>query len=158
MSSLLLVGCDALPPLKNGDPAPHFSLQDLDGKQLSYPADFKGQAVVVRFWADWCPHCREEMQQLDGIYNDLQAKGLTMLALNVSQDREVAAAFIQDIGVSYGSLLDRDGSVAERYRVLGLPTTYFMGRDGRIHSKILGESDLPTFTRMAHAVLAKKGN
>ncbi|MEG3638017.1 TlpA family protein disulfide reductase [Magnetococcus sp. PR-3] len=153
--TLLLVGCDTQAPLKNGDLAPPFTLQNLENEPLYFPSDLKGQSVVLRFWADWCPYCRTEMQQIDTMRQDLTQKGLSILAINVGQDQQTAATFLQDIGVGLGSLLDTEGEVATQYRVLGLPTTFFIGRDGRIRSKIVGEANKTTFLRMTNAVLAK---
>ena len=151
---LTLTACgEKTPTLKNGQPAPAFSLMDLQGKKVTFPDDFKGKVVAVRFWADWCPFCKTEMKDLEPAYQKLKEKGLVMLAVNVRQDRETAARFIKKLGVSYNVLLDTEGEVAKRYGVLGLPTTFFIDRHGILSSRIIGESTPDDFTAIINELL-----
>ena len=66
-------------------------------------------------------------------------RGLMVLALNVRQDRDLAAKFAKDVGISYPVLLDRDGSTAKAYGVIGLPTTFLIDGEGRIMEEIIGD-------------------
>ncbi|MEW8626251.1 MAG: TlpA disulfide reductase family protein [Candidatus Thiodiazotropha sp.] len=134
--------------LIKGEQPPAFQLQDLDGNPLNLPQDFEGKVVVIRFWADWCPFCETEMQSIEPVYQAYQSKGLVILALNVRQDRETAAAFIEKLNISYPVLLDREGEVARQYGVIGLPTTFILDRKGRLHTRIIGESTAELFARI----------
>jgi len=136
-----LTGCgDSSNQLRNGDQAPGFELSRLAGGPLGFPAALQGRVVVIRFWADWCPFCESEMSAVEPVYLAHREKGLEVLAINVRQDRKTAEKFTERIGISYEVLLDSDGEVARRYGVVGLPTTFFIDREGRIATRILGES------------------
>lgn len=147
---LTLVACGEPPALlENGQPAPAFSLSDLDGETLRFPEDLAGQVVAVRFWADWCPFCAPEMREIEPVYRALRDRGLRVLAVNVRQDRETAARFIAKLDISYDILLDSEGTLARAYGVTGLPTTYFIDREGRLATRILGETAPGLFERVA---------
>jgi len=150
----LLGGCsDPAPPLVAGAPPPGFSLPRLDGTTLAFPEQTRGQVLAIRFWADWCPFCESEMTQLEPVYRKYRASGLRVLAVNVRQDPETARRFIERLGVSYETLLDRDGRVARSYGVLGLPTTFFVDRDGRLQTKVIGESTPEVFEQIVREML-----
>jgi peroxiredoxin len=130
-----------------------FQLQDLQGNEVSFPQAFTGHVVVIRFWADWCPFCESEMQAIEPVYRKYLQKGLTILAVNVRQDRDTAAAFIEKLGVSYNVLLDSDGETARAYGVIGLPTTFILDRQGRLHTRIIGESTAQLLEQILGTVL-----
>jgi peroxiredoxin len=117
------------------------------------PGGLAGQVVVVRFWADWCRFCEKEMVEIEQVYQELSGHGLRVLAVNVGQDRETAQRFVTRLGLSYTTLLDTDSETARRYGVIGLPTTFFINRQGRIHSKILGESNAAIFRQAVEPLL-----
>ncbi|MCU7852116.1 MAG: TlpA family protein disulfide reductase [Candidatus Thiodiazotropha sp. (ex Monitilora ramsayi)] len=131
--------------LSNGHTAPKFQLEYLQRGDANFPDDFTGKVVVIRFWADWCPFCETEMRAIEPVYQKYRQQGLVVLALNVRQDRETAAAFVSKLNISYDALLDRDGEVAHAYGVLGLPTTFIIDRDGTLYTKIIGESTPQVF-------------
>ena len=151
---LLLAGCgEETPKLENGQAAPAFALTDLAGKTWHFPGDLQGQVVALRFWADWCPFCAPEMRAIEPLYQELLPQGLRVLAVNVRQDRETAARFVAGLGISYATLLDEDGAVARQYGVSGLPTTYFIDRAGKIHTRILGEAAPELFAKIVREML-----
>jgi thiol-disulfide isomerase/thioredoxin len=112
-----------------------------------------GKVVAVRFWADWCPFCENEMQAIEPVYQKYRGQGLVILAVNVRQDRGTTLAFMEKLDVSYAALLDEDGVVARDYGVMGLPTTFFIDRDGRVAGRILGESTAEVFAQMVEKIL-----
>ncbi len=153
----LLVGCDGTTPqLVNGTRAPGFTLQRLGGGTASFPGDYHGRLVAIRFWADWCPFCKDEMAALEPVYRRLQAQGFHILAVNVRQDPETAEAFVRRLGLSYETLLDASGEVARAYGVQGLPTTFFVDGNGTLRSRILGESSPEVTERMVDDLLAQR--
>jgi cytochrome c biogenesis protein CcmG/thiol:disulfide interchange protein DsbE len=146
---LLLSACgESTPPPQNGTAPPAFELPLLDGGKSRFPDDYSNRLVAIRFWADWCPFCESEMQALQPVFEQYRERGLSILAVNVRQEQETAAAFIRKLGVDYPVLLDLEGEVARGYGVLGLPTTYFVDRDGRLIGKIIGESTPQMFLAM----------
>ncbi|MES9942609.1 MAG: TlpA disulfide reductase family protein [Candidatus Thiodiazotropha sp. 6PLUC2] len=149
-----LLGCQAdTSALDKGKQTPEFELLNLNGELQHYPNQFDGKVVVIRFWADWCPFCESEMQDIEPVYRKLKDKGLVILALNVRQDRETAAAFIDKLAISYGVLLDDEGATARNYGVIGLPTTFFLDRKGRLHTRIIGESSAELFEQLVSELL-----
>jgi peroxiredoxin len=151
---LMLGGCgEQAPRLQHGEPPPAFALARLEGGQADFPHQFTGQVVAVRFWADWCPFCESEMQAIEPIYQRYRERGLVILAINVRQERATAEAFIDKLDISYDTLLDPDGDVARRYGVLGLPTTFMIDRDGRLHARIIGESTPEVFEAIVRETL-----
>lgn len=149
-----LTACDSgRPTLERGSPAPAFSAKLLDGNVLQVPEGHAGKVLAIRFWADWCPYCESEMQEIETIYRELKPQGLEVLAVNVGQNRETAYRFVKRLGISYQTLLDPDSTVARAYGVIGLPTTFFIDRQGRVHSKILGESNATMFRQILAPLL-----
>lgn len=159
VSLFLLMGlsaCEDTPPhLKAGDPLLPFTLQSLNADQVSVPIDTHGKVVALRFWADWCPFCLKEMQDIEPVYQAYKDDGLVVLAVNVGQSRERAAKFVDKLGISYTTLLDEESDVARQYRVIGLPMTFFIDRNGVVQSKILGESAPGVFTEQVKKLIAR---
>jgi peroxiredoxin len=149
-----LVGCgQQTHQLENGQTVPAFELPRLDGPPLVFPSDLQGKVSAIRFWADWCPFCESEMKDIEPVYRAYRDRGLAVLAVNVRQDAETAARFMERLGVSYEVVLDKDGSVARSFGVIGLPTTFFVDREGRLASRILGESTPEVFARAVEGLL-----
>lgn len=148
-----LWGCEAAPVLQQGSLAPSFTLTRLDGSPLRFPEELAGRPLVIRFWADWCPYCRDEMAGLEQLFQTRQGTGLAILAVNVGQERAVVQRFVDSLGLTYPALLDADSAVTRRYGVIALPTTYLVNRAGRIRSKLLGETDQKTMGRLITELL-----
>ncbi len=154
--AVFIAGCDSERPLvPNGEDAPDFELEHLNGSRVRL-SDLRGQVVAIRFWADWCRFCKKEMHELEPEYQRLAPQGLRLLAINVEQKRARVANTIKQIGISYDTLLDTDGAVSRDYGVIALPVTFLLDRKGVVRAKIIGESDAPTFSRMAKSLLERR--
>ena len=153
LAALVLAGCSESPQLANGATPPGFTLPRLEGDDSRFPEDYRDQVVMIRFWADWCPFCKGEMTALEPVYERLHNQGLQIMAVNVRQDAQTAKAFVDKLGISYQTLLDSSGEVARAYGVQGLPTTFFVGRDGTLHNRILGESTPELTERLVRELL-----
>lgn len=150
----LLTACNSeLPAIHNGAPAPAFILERLDGSSARFPEQYQGQVVALRFWADWCPYCHGEMQALEPVYRQHRDRGLIILAVNVMQPTETVQKFVKDTGISYETLLDRQGEVMRRYQVIGLPVTYLIDRQGVVRTRIIGESTPEVFAQAINPLL-----
>ncbi len=138
--AVLLIGCSGkkIEGVKIGEQARDFSLPDQTGKVYSL-AGQKGSVVLIRFWADWCPNCKEEMPRIDEVYRNLKDKGFVVLGVNVKQGEEAVAAFIKENRISFPTPMDKDAAVAKTYGVVGLPTTFIVDKDGNIREKVMGD-------------------
>ncbi len=119
--------------------APDFTLDTMDGDSITL-SDLRGKAVIINLWASWCGPCRAEMPAMQNVYEKYRDKGFTILAVNAtSQDSLSAAeAFVEELGLTYPILLDRDGQVSKLYNLRALPTTYFVAPDGSITEVVIG--------------------
>ncbi len=124
-----------------GQPAPNFILPTLTGEPIN-TVDYRGQTLVLSFWASWCPPCRAEMPELQALHQKRQATGdLVVLGVNfLSQDTiEAAASFVDDFQLTLPVVAGMpDASVAQRYGVRGLPATFFIDRNGILRKTNLG--------------------
>ena len=138
-SGLLIIGCagGSEPTATVGKAAPDFTLQNLDGQSISL-SDLKGKPVLVNFWATRCPPCVSEMPYLQEIYDEWSGKGLILLAINIGESSSKVEQFLQDHNLSLPVLLDTRAVVAQRYNIRGIPTTFFIDKDGIIQEKIIG--------------------
>lgn len=118
--------------------APDFLLEQLDGPDLRL-SDFRGQPVVLNFWATWCAPCRKEMPQFVRAYDKYKDDGLVIIGLNLQEGRTIAQDFADDFGMDFPIVIDRDGEMRGRYHNLPLPATYFIDRDGVIKSFFWGQ-------------------
>ncbi len=114
-----------------GDPAPDFTLVNLEGEPVRL-ADTRGQTVILNFWATWCPPCRVEMPDLQAAYERHAADGLVILALDQDESAEQVHAFFDQMGLTFTPLLDVANLVADRYGVHSYPTSIFLDTEGRI--------------------------
>ncbi len=112
-------------------PAPDFALPARAGGQVSL-SEFKGQVVMVNFWASWCGPCRQEMPLLEQIQARYEPLGFTLIGVNVEPDRAAALAWLRGLQVSFPILFDERNSVAERFGVEGMPSSVFIDRKGDV--------------------------
>jgi peroxiredoxin len=127
--------------IHEGDRAPEFRLQALDGRAVSL-ADFRGKVVMVHFWATWCPPCVEEIPTLEQLYRSLRSTDFEILAVSVDEGGAGAVAeFMQRNGLSLPALLDPRRSVAGLYGTFKFPETYIINRQGVVTYKAIGPRD-----------------
>jgi peroxiredoxin len=123
-----------------GKAAPDFTLPSIDGQQVSLQ-QYRGKVVFLNFWATWCIPCREEMPGLEQLHQKYQSEGLVVLAIDLKESAEQVKTFFQKHGLSFPSLLDQQGSVFRDYLVAGMPTTYLIGREGKLLARGIGGRD-----------------
>jgi cytochrome c biogenesis protein CcmG/thiol:disulfide interchange protein DsbE len=120
--------------------APDFSLQTFDGKTV-HLADFRGETVVLNFWASWCGPCKDEQPTLETLSKRYDPAKVTFVGVNIQDTRQDALGFINQYHVSYPVVVDPDGSVYINYGVVGVPETYVVDPNGRIQRKLVGPID-----------------
>ncbi|TYR76082.1 redoxin domain-containing protein [Rossellomorea vietnamensis] len=124
-----------------GDAAPDFTLTTLAGEEVSL-SDFKGQKVILNFWATWCPPCKAEMPHMQEYYEQYHEKAnVEMLAVNlttIDNGKEAVEKFGEEYGLTFPIPLDEDGVQGTVYQAQTIPTSYMIDTDGIIRHKILG--------------------
>ena len=130
-----------LTPYKgNPIPAP-LILNDLN-KQAFDLKQYKGQVVLVNFWASWCPPCVHEMPSMQRIQDRFISKGFTILGVNMAEERKTITEFLNTkVNVNFPILLDEDGAVLKNWGVFAFPTSYIIGKKGKIRYAIVGGVD-----------------
>ncbi|MBF0485422.1 MAG: redoxin domain-containing protein [Candidatus Omnitrophica bacterium] len=122
-------------PLR-GKAAPNIVLEKLEGGRVGLIDQVKGKQAIVFFWATWCPHCREQIQALNARRSELEKAGIMIEFVDVGEPKGQVKAFLKDHQMSDNVFLDIDTQASEAYSVYGIPTLYFIGRDGIVHEAL----------------------
>lgn len=121
--------------------APNFELVLLDGKSFQL-SDYKGKPVLINFFASWCLPCREEMPVLEKIVGTYQPKGVVFVGIAVDDTEEKMKDFIARYKVTFPVGLDKTAEIQKSFGLYGIPTTYFIDKEGMInyfHSGVVTE-------------------
>lgn len=134
------VQANSLDPVQQ-PPAPAFSLKTLQGGQARL-TDYRGQVVLLNFWATWCGPCREEMPSMEKLWQRYREQGLVILAVSTDNGGESRIKnFVRRLGLTFPILLDPDSQASDLYQVSGVPVSFLIDRQGRITARILGSKD-----------------
>lgn len=118
-----------------------FSLPSLDGK-ITKLADFRGNVVLLNFFATWCPPCREEMPTIQALFEAYKNQGLVVLGVAGDvEGKSIVEPFVKEYKMTFPVVLDSDSRVAQQYFVRSIPTIYLFDRHGRIAAHIMGAGD-----------------
>lgn len=132
-----------------GSPAPDFELKNLVGNDVTL-ADYRGNVVVVNFWATWCPPCRAEMPGIQAVYDTYKDQGMIVLAVNAQEDQDTIQSFVMETGFTFPILPDPYGQAIRAYGVRSFPATFVIDREGRIdtiHQGQITPDELETMVR-----------
>ncbi|MFC4698755.1 TlpA disulfide reductase family protein [Glaciecola siphonariae] len=131
ISSVILALSLCAPSFAQGNnDAPDFTLRSKDSGNIRL-AEQRGNIVLLNFWASWCGPCREELPEMESIYQNYKDLGFEILAVNVDDDPSKADVLLDDIEVSFPVLFDTQGEVSELYGVSAMPTTVIIDRNGK---------------------------
>jgi len=138
-------------------PAPSFELAgDRNPVRL---ADYRGKVVYLDFWASWCGPCRKSFPWMNAMHQRYKDQGLVVLAVNLDKDRELSDRFLAATPAKFTIAYDPEGKTATAYRVKGMPSSYLIDREGRIHGLHIGfrESDADALETEISQLLAARG-
>jgi len=147
---MMLLGCllatSASAALKTNDEAPAFSLQDNIDRDISLSDVLRGKGrekirgAILSFFASWCAPCRSELLLINSLTDELNGKGVKVVIIAYKEDFSVINELLSELKVDKPIVLsDRYGKVGEKYGVRFLPTTFFIGADGKVKDMIFGE-------------------
>jgi cytochrome c biogenesis protein CcmG, thiol:disulfide interchange protein DsbE len=136
----LFTGCyGGSRPARIGNPAPDFSVQDSERKVTL--SQYRGQVVVLNFWATWCPPCVEETPSLIQMNDRLKDKGITLVGVSVDVDADAYHRFIKEHKIDYLTVRDVDQKSNNLYGTFEFPETYIIDRNGVLRRKFIGPVD-----------------
>jgi peroxiredoxin len=139
-ATLLVSGCHSgTRPAHIGDAAKDFTVQDSDRKVSLN--QFRGQVVVLNFWATWCPPCIEELPSMAVMQERMRAQGVVVLGVSIDVDEDAYHRFLRQRGVNFLTVRDPEQKVAAIYGTTGWPETYIIDRQGVLRRKFVGAVD-----------------
>lgn len=126
-----------------GKPAPDFVLVDMEGNKHRL-SEYKGQGVLLNFWATWCKPCEREMPYIENQYQQFKDQGVQVLAVNSSESELVINKFVERKGLNFPVMIDKDGQVQAAYGIYNLPHTFLIDKAGNVVESHTGELDEKT--------------
>ncbi|WP_165820883.1 redoxin domain-containing protein [Pueribacillus theae] len=126
--------------LKIGEMAPDFTLNDMQGNPVSL-SDFRGKKVILNFWGSFCGPCREEMPAMQKFYETYKEKDVEVVAVNLTyfeRKREEVDQFVEEFGLTFPIPLDEKGKQKEVYKIIPIPTSYFLDEKGIVQQVHFG--------------------
>lgn len=139
---LLVAGCGSAASndgVQEGAQLPDAEFTTFAGETIRV-ADLRGQPVVINFWATWCGPCKEELPLLQQAFEDHNRTAFQLLAITDELPSEVRT-FMGEHRMTFPVLFDRNGRVSKRYHIQGIPTTFFVNKDGVVIARHLGSLD-----------------
>ncbi len=119
--------------------APDIKLPTVNGTvQLS---ELKGEVVYLDFWASWCLPCKKSFPWMDDMQKRYSKQGFKVVAVNLDKDKALADEFLKQKDVSFTVAFDASGNSASKYKLRGMPSSYLIGRDGKVHASHIGFRD-----------------
>jgi len=140
-------------PTAPGNAAPEFTVTDIDGKKLAL-SDYKGKVVLLDFWATWCTPCRAEIPHFVEMQQKYGPQGFQVVGISMDDDAKPVKEFYRQYNMSYPVAVGDDKLAQTFGGVLGLPVNFIIDREGRIHAKFLGATDVSVIDKAVSDLLA----
>jgi peroxiredoxin len=154
VSSTTEIEDEVITGLQEGNKAPDFETQTLDGKVIKL-SDLEGKKVILNLWATWCPPCKAEMPHMQDFYSEQQENEVEILAINLT-NAEKSTDGIEEFVVNYGLTfpigLDPKGQIGKMYQAITIPTSYIIDSKGIIRQKIIGPMNKEMMTELVESV------
>lgn len=120
-----------------GKPGPDFTLSDLEGREVTL-SELQGKTVLINFWATWCKPCKEELPDLQAVYDEKSGQDFTVLAVDIQENKYDVIEFVRELGITLPVLVDPYGDVSSAYYVRVIPTSFFLDERGIIREYSVG--------------------
>ena len=153
-----LLGKLNLSAYSRGTKPPAFNGRTADSRTV-YLASLQGKVVLLNFWATWCNECRPEMPMFERLHREFSAQGLSVIGINAREATVAIRGYAKELGLTFPLVLDSTGEINAAYGVIGLPTTFLIGRDGRAVAFAVGPREWASAPARAliEALLAEPG-
>jgi cytochrome c biogenesis protein CcmG, thiol:disulfide interchange protein DsbE len=151
--ALLIVAGSANAALRIGENLPSITFAGVTGTPLRVPDNMRGKVIILHFWQIGCSSCGLDIPALDQLYGKYRSKGLTVLAVNVGQQKETVRGFAAALKISYPILLDVDRRSSALYDVTDVPRTYIIDRNSVIRYRIIGSAKPDVLKKLILSVL-----
>lgn len=132
-----LLGKLNLSGYRPGTKPPEFNGTTADGRTVSL-ASLRGKVVLLNFWATWCQECRPEMPVFERLHREFVAQGLSVVGINAREGTAGIRGYAKELGLTFPLVLDPRGEINAAYGVIGLPTTFLIGRNGQAVALAVG--------------------
>lgn len=123
--------------LELGNMAPDITVKTFEGEDV-HLSDFRGERVMLNFWASWCGPCRAEMPDMEKFHQNTDVKILAVNLIETESNEQQVLSFIEEYGLTFPVFLDEGNAAATTYRIQPVPTTFLINSDGTIHNKAFG--------------------
>ena len=120
----------------SADTFPHFSLPGTEQKVSL--TDHRGSVIYLDFWASWCSPCRKSFPWMNDIQSRYRDAGLTVIAINLDESRELAESFLKTMPVDFTVVFDKSGQTASDFNIMAMPSSFLIDRNGKIIKKHMG--------------------
>ncbi len=134
-----------------GRPAPDFTATTTDGRQVRL-SDYVGHPVWLTFGASWCQACRAENPDVEAAYRSFEARGLVVLQVYMSEGAASVRDYAGRVGISYVTVPDPDERLSAEYRILGIPSHFFIDASGKLAGMKIGSLDPPSMRAALQAI------
>ena len=115
-----------------GQSAPDFTLGTLGGRDETMSEVRAGRPSVIFFWATWCPHCRSQLAELTRLRESVEEKGIRIILVDVGEDARKVGEYFRAENIPFNTFLDQEGVVAGDYKIVGVPTFFFVNAQGAV--------------------------
>jgi peroxiredoxin len=133
LTSVVLAGHASGPAPEIGKPAPDFSATTVEGSKVTL-SKLRGRPVWVTFAATWCQECRVESPDIQAAYERYRSQGLELLSVFIQNDRSDIVGYAKRAGLTFPKIDDSSDEIASSYRIVGIPSHFFVDRSGVVRS------------------------
>jgi cytochrome c biogenesis protein CcmG, thiol:disulfide interchange protein DsbE len=135
--------------------APDFTLTGFDGQSITL-SQFRGQVVIINFWASWCLPCRQEAAYLEQTWRKYKDQGVVFIGIDYVDTEKEALAYIEEFDITYINGPDIKLRIADVYKIKGIPETFYIARNGEIRGMHIGPLQYPQLDEKIEELLAEK--